>query len=580
VADIAIAGNQQAEIVIARMEWWHGNPPVPCWSEELANREAASIHDLMTFLKESGARVVNMSWGRAKTSYLGNLKTCFPDMSDSARQRLAQYTVDTIRNVLRAGMANAPNILFVGAAGNAGSKLTAADQATRFTLANFILVGAVDQEGDLADFTNTGAEVTLYANGERVPVRLPGGTISYPSGTSMATPNVANAAAKMLAVNPRLTGAELRTILEETADLNATGQRLLHTGKAVASANQYTTQEPDIPALINTLDSLRKARNIPGLSVAVVRNQSIVFASGLGYADFENRIPAAADTPYDIASVTKPLSAVVALKLVEQGVLDLDRPMAAYSEWADFCTGFSEQPSIFAKDLRCNPTSHTLRHLLSHSATAVPGTRFSYNPVLYSWASRPIMSATSKPFSALVEQYVFTPAGMTQAARRHRDLPLREDLAQRLAPPHSVGTNGVIERAPALQPQGDGAAGGVITTVLDLARFDIALDQGLLISAASREAMMTPTRSNSGEVLPYGIGWYVQEYQGQQLVWHSGWWEDAYSALYLKIPGLDLTFIALANSEGLWWDNPLDKAEVDRSDFAQAFMKAFGVGGR
>lgn len=332
---------------------------------------------------------------------------------------------------------------------------------------------------------------------------------------------------------------------------------------------------PDIPAFVNRLDSLRKAVNIPGLSVAVVKNQAIVLALGLGYADIEHRIPATAETPYNIASVAKPLSAVVALRLVEGGLLDLDRPMVEYSEWAGFCTDFSRQPSIFASGLRCQPPIHTLRHLLSHTATSTPGNQFSYNPVLYSWASRPIMAAADTSFSALVERYVFAPAGMTRSARTHRDLPLREDLAKRLAPPYRVGAAGAIERAPALPSQGDGAAGGVITTVLDLAKFDIALDQGVLISAESREAMMVPTRSSGGDALPYGLGWYVQEYEGHTLVWHSGWWENAYSALYLKVPAIDLSFIVLANSEGVWWDNPLDQAKVQRSEIAQALLRAF-----
>lgn len=311
------------------------------------------------------------------------------------------------------------------------------------------------------------------------------------------------------------------------------------------------------------------------MSVAVVRNQTILLALGLGYADPEHRIPAAADTPYNIASVAKPLSAVVALRLAEQGVLDLDRPMADYSEWAEFCAEFAQQPSIFAKDLRCQPASHTLRHLLSHTATATPGNHFSYNPLLYSWASRPIMAAAGTPFSALVERHVFAPAGMARSARTNRDLPLREDLARLLAPPHRAGTSGAMERAPAPPTQGDGAAGGVITTVLDLAKFDIALDQGVLISAESRAEMMAPMRSSDGTALPYGLGWFVQEYQGNTLVWHSGLWDDAYSALYLKAPARNLTLIVLANSEGLSWDNPLDRAEVERSEFAQSFLRAF-----
>jgi CubicO group peptidase (beta-lactamase class C family) len=334
-------------------------------------------------------------------------------------------------------------------------------------------------------------------------------------------------------------------------------------------------ERSELSAFVAQLDELRIASEIPGLSVAVVQNQALVLALGLGTADAERGIPATAETPYNIASVTKPISAVVALRLVEQGVLDLDRPMADYTDWPEFCADFAQQPSIFARGLRCQPAQQTLRHLLSHTAPGTPGEHFSYNPVLYSWASRPIMAATETPFSTLVERLVFAPAGMTRSARMNRDLPLREDLAKLLAPPHRIGPSGAIERAPPPPPQGDGAAGGVVTTVLDLAKFDIALDQGVLISAESRAAMMAPSRAGNGTALPYGLGWYVQEHEGLQLVWHSGLWEEAYSALYLKIPSQDLTFIVLANSEGLRWDNPLEGAEVGRSRFAQAFLRAF-----
>jgi hypothetical protein len=240
VADIAMSGHDNAEIVVARMEWWHGSPPVPCWNRELADREAASIRDLLTFLVASGAKVVNMSWGRFESSYLGNLAKCAPAMAIEERTALARYTVQTIRSELRAGMAAAPNVLFVGAAGNEGKALATANPATRFSLPNFLLVGAVDRSGAFTDYTNIGLEISIYANGDRVPARLPGGLRSFPTGTSMATPNVANAAAKMLAVNPRLTGAELRSLIEQTADTNATGQRLLHTARAVEAARART----------------------------------------------------------------------------------------------------------------------------------------------------------------------------------------------------------------------------------------------------------------------------------------------------------------------------------------------------
>ncbi len=238
VADIALTGHGRASLVIARMEWWHGRPPVPCWTRELAHREAESIGDLLAWLVESGARVVNLSWGRHESSYRSNLSQCASHLPEDERRALARYTVDTIRAVLRSGMAAAPKVLFVGAAGNEATTMDQSNPATRFSLPNFILVGAVNRAGAIAQFTNIGPEVTLYANGDRIPARLPGGAQSYPSGTSMAAPLVSNAAAKMLAVNPRLTGAELRALLEQSADTNATGQRLLHTGRAVEAARK------------------------------------------------------------------------------------------------------------------------------------------------------------------------------------------------------------------------------------------------------------------------------------------------------------------------------------------------------
>jgi len=236
VADVAIAGNARAEIVIARMEWWHGSPPVPCWSRELAHAEAASMRDLLTWLVASGARVVNMSWGRFEGSYRRNLEECAPNMSDADRRTLARYTVDTIRAVLRAGIAAAPRVLFVAAAGNAGSTMEAENPATRFSLPNLLIVGAVDRRGAKTAFTNTGPEVGLFANGDGVAARLVGGLLSHVTGTSIATPLVAGTAAKILSVDPSLSGAEVRALLEQTTDTNSTGQRLLHPARAVQAA--------------------------------------------------------------------------------------------------------------------------------------------------------------------------------------------------------------------------------------------------------------------------------------------------------------------------------------------------------
>ncbi|HEU0298409.1 MAG TPA: serine hydrolase domain-containing protein [Longimicrobium sp.] len=334
-------------------------------------------------------------------------------------------------------------------------------------------------------------------------------------------------------------------------------------------------EDPVVRAFAAELDSLRVAHGIPGLSVAVVRDGRVILARGYGWADVEARRPATEHTPYNIASVTKPISGVLAMRLVERGVLDLDRPMSSFANWAEFCAEVREDgPRIFFADYSCAPEL-TLRHVMSMQGNGAPGERFYYNPIVFSWASRPIMQLTGRAFSDLVAEEIFAPAGMTASARKHRALPLRADLAAALAMPYHVDSAGAFVRSEEPGPQGDGAAGGVISTAADLARFDVALDEGRLISEASKAEMWRPGRSPSGAVLPYGIGWFVKQVDGRRVVWHTGWWEQAYSALYLKLPDERLTLILLANSEGLWWGNPLDDATVERSPFAAAFLRRF-----
>ncbi len=323
------------------------------------------------------------------------------------------------------------------------------------------------------------------------------------------------------------------------------------------------------------VDSLRLASRIPGLAIVVLRDTTVILARGFGYADLARAVPVTPETPFNIASVTKPISAVVALRLVERGLLDLDRPLTTYDGFADFCTEVRGAGGIFFRDYECDRYPLTLRHVLSMTANGVPGTHFLYNPPSYSWASRPMAQVSGTSFSELTASEVFAPAGMTHSARIHRRLPLPPAMASQLATPYHVDSTGRIVPSDPPPPQGDGAAGGVISTAMDLARFDVALTQGRLLSPASLHAMWSAGRSPSGMVLPYGLGWFVQEYVDEPLLWHSGLWESAYSALYLKAPTRHLTLILLANSDGLNWDNGLDEAAVHRSPFVTAFLAAF-----
>jgi len=345
-----------------------------------------------------------------------------------------------------------------------------------------------------------------------------------------------------------------------------------------ASADAVALQTDDgmrAAQLVSRLDSLRSALRIPGLAIVVLRDTTVLAARGLGWADVERSLPVTPETPFNIASVAKPIAAVVALRLAERGVLDLDRTMWTYQGFMEFCGDVRGAGGIFFGDYSCEDPALTLRHVLSMTANGPPGTRFYYNPPSFSWASRPIAEVGGASFSDLTATLVFQPAGMTRSARLHRRLPLPPDMAAALAKPYHLDSTGRLVPSPAPALQGDGAAGGVIASALDLARFDIALTQGRLLSPESIAAMWTPGRSPSGEPLPYGLGWFVAAPHGERLVWHTGLWEEAYSALYLKVPARNLTLILLANSDALQWESRLDEAAVERSAFARAFLQMF-----
>ncbi len=327
--------------------------------------------------------------------------------------------------------------------------------------------------------------------------------------------------------------------------------------------------------LLLRFDSLRQIFKIPGMAAVLLRDTTVLAARGLGMADLAGGIPVTPETPFNIASVAKPISAVVALRLAERGRLDLDRPMRSFDNFSAFCEDVSAGGGIFWGDFACQDPKLTLRHVVTMQANGVPGTRFWYNPPAYSWASRPMAEVAGVSFSALVAAEVFQPAGMTRSARLHRRLPLPTELSVALATPYHLDSLGKLVPSDPPGLQGDGAAGGVISTAMDLGRFDIALSQGRLLSPASMQAMWTPGRAPGGRVLPYGVGWFVAEVGGEKMVWHTGLWDGAYSALYLKIPGRRLTLILLANSEGLTWQSRLDEAAIERSPFAAAFFEAF-----
>jgi subtilisin family serine protease len=238
VAGIAAAGNPYARLVVARIEFGHTLRPDPCPSKELVERDARNMQTYVDFMKKNDVRVVNMSWGGSVKGYEEDLELCNVGRTPDERKAIARDYFDTQKNALTKAMASAPDMLFVAAAGNENQDSSFAEAIPAgIVLPNLLTVGAVDKTGDEASFTSYGPTVVVHANGYQVESVIPGGEKLAESGTSMASPQVANLAGKILAVNPALKPADVIALIRDTADKTADGRRtLVNPKKAVEQA--------------------------------------------------------------------------------------------------------------------------------------------------------------------------------------------------------------------------------------------------------------------------------------------------------------------------------------------------------
>ena len=225
VAGIASRGNPAARLALGRLTFdWHNTPLKP--TEALVQRGAASYAVYVKWFRDHGVRVVNMSWGGTPQGYETALEKNGVGKDANERKALARHYFQIDSGALYAALKSAPDILFICAAGNADANAGFNEDApASFKLPNLLSVGAVDQAGDETSFTSYGDTVLVDANGYQVDSTVPGGGTLELSGTSMASPNTVNLAAKLLALDPHLTPQEVIKLIVDGATPSADGRR-------------------------------------------------------------------------------------------------------------------------------------------------------------------------------------------------------------------------------------------------------------------------------------------------------------------------------------------------------------------
>lgn len=218
VAGIAVDGNPFARVFAATELWEHRSEPV-LPDEARAQRVAENYRRTVQAFKDQKLRVVNMSWRYSAGAYEAMLAWHNAGGTPEQRKQLAQKLFAIERDALREAIASAPEILFVAGSGNEDNSADFESYIPAgLQLPNLLTVGAVDRAGQETSFSTFGKTVVLHANGFEVESLLPGGARVRFSGTSMASPQVANLAAKLIALNPSLTVAQVRDAILQGAE--------------------------------------------------------------------------------------------------------------------------------------------------------------------------------------------------------------------------------------------------------------------------------------------------------------------------------------------------------------------------
>jgi CubicO group peptidase (beta-lactamase class C family) len=340
---------------------------------------------------------------------------------------------------------------------------------------------------------------------------------------------------------------------------------------SVAVAVPNAQQPPPRPVLTSPfeayLEPLRIQAGIPGLSAILLQDGEIVWERGFGFQNLEARIRATPDTPYPVADLSQTIAAVLLLKCVEARALDLDEPVRRYGAATD--------------------SDVTMRQLLSHTSSGTPIGTFRYDVERYAQLTEVMTFCVPQPYRKSVSHRILerlamqdsvpgrdlqdpnvVPPGLYEPAHLER----YARVLERMAIPYRVDRRRRATRTE-LPVEGINAATGLVSTVRDLAKFDMALDTFLLLDQ-TRDLAWSNAATGFASV-PTGLGWFVQNYRGERVVWHFGLMPNAYSSLILKLPSRRLTVILLANSDGLNAAFQLRSGDITQSVFANLFLRLF-----
>ena len=295
-------------------------------------------------------------------------------------------------------------------------------------------------------------------------------------------------------------------------------------------------------------------QNIPGLSLAILRGDSVLLSRGYGYANVELRALASDSTIYQSGSVGKQFTAAAVVMLAEEGRLSLDDSITHYfpkppRAWRGITirhllTHTSGIPDYADStlDLRRDYTEDQLVRLAAKMPLKFrPGERWSYSNTGYLLLGILIHRVTGAFYGEFLRDRILAPAGMTTT---------RIISEADIVPNRSAGyrlVDGKLQNqewvSPSLNTTADGS---LYFSVRDLSRWAIALNHKRVPSQAGLDSSWTPVRLNDGGTYPYGFGWGIEQQRGFRRIGHGGSWQGFRTSIE-RYPDFNLTVVVLSN---------------------------------
>jgi D-alanyl-D-alanine carboxypeptidase len=292
-----------------------------------------------------------------------------------------------------------------------------------------------------------------------------------------------------------------------------------------------------------------QTRHIPGVSLAVIKEGKVVKAQGYGLANVELNVPAGPETVYKIGSVSKQFIAAGIMLLVQDSKIKVDDKISTFLQgtpeaWKDITirhllthtSGLSRDAPGFAS-LKVQSDADLIKTAYAQKLGFAPGEKWRYCNLGYFALAEIMRRVSGKPWGEFMRERVFVPLGMDST----RITTVRDIVSNRADGYYWRGHLENDEVMLAVRP-----SGAFLSSVLDLAKWDAALNGNTLLSQASLDEIWTPVTLNDGKQHPYGYGWELSPIAGHRVVRHGGTL-TGFRSSYLRLVDDKVSIIVLAN---------------------------------